>query len=113
MSNVNLDHVGCPEQDLSPKHVPLFSIASATSLINARQFGCVLLRFRFPNGEDFHIALCELGQPRIQHLLALLSKLYGVPVLLPPSDKFASAMMRDARREEKAQEPYKEIYAYA
>lgn len=106
MSTAKLSHLAPPRKEIQSNCAPLSNPAT-----DARRFGCVLLRFRFPNGEDFHVALCELGQPRIQHLLALLSKLFGVPVLLPPSDKFASAVSRNPRREEKAQE--EEVFAYA
>lgn len=72
--------------------------APAPLRCDARKFGAVVLRFRYPNSQDFHINLCELKDSRIQHLLALLAKLLGVPVLLPPSSAFAAAF-REPRKE--------------
>src|SRR6266849_6826733 len=77
----------------------VFSSEKSTGLTDARKFGCILLRFSYPNGDNFHISLCELSQPRIQRLLTLFSRLFGVPTLLPPSDKFASSMVRSRSAE--------------
>ena len=95
MSTATLPHVR-PHLGTAPLSVaPSVEISP---LVDARLFGCVLLRFHFPNGDDYHISLCEITQPRIQKLLGLLTKLLGVPLLLPPSDKFAEGMLRRAEK---------------
>ena len=77
----------------------VFSSEKSTGLTDARTFGCILIRFHYPNGEDAHFSLCELSQPRIQRLLTLFARLFGTPTLLPPTDTFASGMVRSRNAE--------------
>lgn len=60
-------------------------------MASAVDYGCVLLRFHFPDApagcKDFHVELRKLGTNRIQNILSLLSKMWGVPVLLEPNFK--------------------------
>ena len=77
----------------------VFASEKSTGLTDAQTFGCILIRFHYPNGENFHVELRELSQPRIQRLLTLFARLFGVPTLLPPTDKFTSGMVHSRNPE--------------
>jgi hypothetical protein len=54
-------------------------------MIELRDTGCVLLRFVYPNGQQFHLALHELGNPYYVQFMKSCQRWWGVPTLMEPN----------------------------
>lgn len=60
------------------KRIPL-----APTLTDAT--GGILLLLKWPTGDALHMFLCELGNPTVIRLLAVLNRVRGVPTIHPPT----------------------------
>ena len=51
-------------------------------------YGSVLLRLLYPNGQEIHFSLPDIGNPKFIELAAGMQRCHGVPILTSPNPRF-------------------------